>query len=71
MNPDPQFLITLANTKMPYGKFKGKYLIDLPEYYLIWYRNKGFPQGKLGRLMESAFEIKRNGLEGLVKRFKK
>ena len=71
MKPDPNFLIQLANTKMPFGKYKGVFLIDLPEYYLIWYRNKGFPKGKLGQFMESAFEIRRNGLEHLVNQLKK
>lgn len=71
MQPDPKFLIQLANTKMPFGKFKGTFLIDLPEYYLVWYRNKGYPKGKLGQFMESAFEIKRNGLENLVRDLRK
>ncbi len=71
MQPDPNFLIQLANTKMPFGKYKGVFLIDLPEHYLVWYRNKGFPKGKLGQFMESAFEIRRNGLEDLIYRFKK
>lgn len=70
MQPDPKFLIQLANAKMPFGKYKGVFLIDIPEYYLIWYRNKGFPKGKLGQFMESAFEIKRNGLEDLVRKLK-
>lgn len=56
---------------MPFGKFKGTFLIDLPEYYLVWYRNKGYPKGKLGQFMESAFEIKRNGLENLVRDLRK
>jgi uncharacterized protein (DUF3820 family) len=68
MQPDPKFLIQLANTKMPFGKYKGTYLINLPEYYLIWYRNKGFPAGKLGQFMESAFEIRRNGLEDIIRK---
>ena len=71
MQPDPNFLIQLANTKMPFGKFKGVYLIDIPEYYLVWYRNKGFPKGKLGQMMESIFEIKRNGLEEIIYKIKK
>ena len=71
MQPDPKFLIQLANTKMPFGKFKGVFLIDIPEYYLIWYRNKGFPKGKLGLMLETVFEIKRNGLEEIIYRLKK
>jgi hypothetical protein len=68
--PDPNFLIQMANTKMPFGKYKGIYLIDLPEYYLVWYRNKGFPKGKLGQFLESIFEIKRNGLEQIIYKLK-
>ena len=71
LKPDPNFLIQLANTKMPFGKFKGSFLIDIPEYYLIWYRNKGFPKGKLGQMLESVFEIKRNGLEEIIYKLKK
>ena len=70
MQPEHKSLIELANAKMPFGKFKGVFLIDLPEYYLIWYRNKGFPKGKLGLLMESAFEIRRNGLEDLIRKIR-
>ncbi len=68
--PDSHFLIELANTKMHFGKCKGTFLIDLPEYYLVWYKNKGFPKGKLGLMMESIFEIKRNGLEHLIHKLK-
>jgi len=68
--PDPNFLIQMANTKMPFGKYKGTYLIDLPEHYLVWYRNKGFPKGKLGQFLESIFEIKRNGLEQIIYKLK-
>ncbi len=66
MTPDPNFLIQLVNTKMPFGKYKGTFLADLPEYYLVWYRNKGFPKGKLGQYLETIFEIKRNGLEEII-----
>lgn len=62
-----QFLIKLANTKMPYGKFKGRYMIDLPEYYVVWYRNKGFPKGQIGEMLSTVYELKVNGLEELVR----
>lgn len=70
VTPDPNFLTELANYKMPFGKFKNSYLIDLPEYYLVWYKNKGFPKGKLGQMLETVFEIKRNGLEHLIYKLK-
>lgn len=60
----------LANTKMPYGKYKGKYLIDLPEHYIVWYNNKGFPAGKLGDMLRLVYEIQLNGLEDLVRKLK-
>ena len=64
--PDPNHLIELANYKMPFGKYKGYYLIKIPEYYYIWYQRKGFPEGKLGRMMQETYEIKMNGLEDLI-----
>jgi uncharacterized protein (DUF3820 family) len=63
-------LIELVTTRMPYGKFKGRLICDLPEFYLVWYRNKGFPDGKLGLLMGSIYEIKLNGLEHILKPIK-
>lgn len=59
-------LIELANTKMYYGKYQGKLLIQIPEEYYVWYKGKGFPDGKLGRQMEQMLEIKINGLENLI-----
>ena len=56
-------LVELANAKMPFGKYKGRFLIYLPEAYLVWYKNKGLPAGKLGRQLELVLEIKINGLE--------
>lgn len=61
-----QELVVLANTKMPYGKYQGKFLVHLPEAYLVWYKQKGFPTGKLGRQLELILEIKTNGLEELI-----
>ena len=63
---NPDALLKLANTKMPYGKYKSRYLIDLPEYYIVWYHTKGFPKGKLGQQMASIYELKLNGLEDIV-----
>lgn len=66
-----QFLLKLANTKMPYGKYEGRFMIDLPEYYVVWYRNKGFPKGQIGEMMATVYELKLNGLEELVRRLRK
>lgn len=63
-------LVKLANTKMPYGKFKGRYLIDLPEHYIVWYNNKGFPKGTLGDQLRLVYELQLNGLEDLVRKLK-
>lgn len=68
---DKDFLIALAHTKMPFGKYKDRYLIDLPEYYLVWYNNKGFPKGKLGMMLSQVYELKINGLEHLVRTIQK
>ncbi|GAL69846.1 DUF3820 family protein [Jejuia pallidilutea] len=71
MLPDKQFLIELAHAKMPYGKYKDRYLIDLPEYYVVWYHSKGFPKGKLGDMLTQVYELKVNGLEDLIRNIKK
>jgi len=65
--PDQHELVQLANAVMPYGKYKGRYLVNLPEAYLVWYKNKGFPAGKLGRQLALVLEIKVNGLESLLR----
>lgn len=62
-----KYLVELAHTKMPYGKYEGWYLIDLPEYYVVWYHNKGFPKGKLGDQLGLIYELKLNGLEQLIR----
>lgn len=58
-------LLELAATRMPFGKYSGRLLIDLPEPYIVWFAGKGFPAGKLGRMLETVYEIKVNGLEYL------
>ena len=62
-----QFLLKLAKTKMPYGKYKGRYMIDLPEHYVVWYKTKGFPKGQIGEMLATVYELKVNGLEYLVR----
>ncbi|MGB5944119.1 MAG: DUF3820 family protein [Leeuwenhoekiella sp.] len=61
-----QALIELAHYKMPFGKYKDRYLLEIPEYYYTWFRQKGFPAGKLGSMMQQMHEIKINGLEELI-----
>jgi len=70
IKPDPKYLIKLANTKMPFGKYKDRFLIDLPEYYVVWYYNKGFPKGQLGEMLQMVYELKLNGLEYLIQNIK-
>ena len=65
---DKQFLLDTANMRMPFGKYKGIYLIELPEHYIVWYRNKGFPAGKFGEMLHLIYEIQLNGLEDMVRK---
>jgi hypothetical protein len=68
---NPQILKDLVTIAMPYGKYKGRLICNLPEYYLVWYENNGFPAGKIGILLATMYEIKLNGLEYLLKPIKK
>lgn len=61
--PDLERLVTLA---MPYGKYKGRLIADLPGHYLNWFAREGFPQGELGRLLALMHELDHNGLKGLL-----
>ncbi|RBQ04943.1 DUF3820 family protein [Pedobacter miscanthi] len=63
---DPTLLLDLVKMQMPYGKYKGYLICNIPESYLLWYNDKGFPKGKLGDLMATMFEIRVNGLEYLL-----
>ena len=60
-----QALLELAAARMPYGRYAGRLLIDLPEPYVVWLAGQGFPAGKLGRQLHAVYEIKLNGLEAL------
>lgn len=61
----------IANQQMPFGKYKGRVLIELPEAYLLWFATRGFPRGQLGDLMKLTLEIKINGLESLIEPLRK
>ena len=65
--PDPAVLLNLAKTRMPFGRYKGRLLIDLPRPYVIWFAKQGFPEGELGRMLKILYEVKINGLEYLFK----
>jgi uncharacterized protein (DUF3820 family) len=64
---DQQALIAAVNQTMPFGKYAGRKLLQLPEPYLVWFHSKGFPEGKLGEQLALMYEIKLNGLEGMLK----
>ena len=64
--PNSEILLKLLNTRMPFGRYKGYPLIDLPESYVIWFSQKGFPEGQLGEMLQMLYEIKLNGLEHLL-----
>jgi len=68
IQPDPEAFIALATEIMPFGKYRGLRLVDLPERYLVWFSQKGFPEGKLGEMLWAVYEIKLNGLEYLFKK---
>jgi uncharacterized protein (DUF3820 family) len=68
---DPQLLLHLVSIPMPFGKYKGQLLCNLPVSYLEWFQRKGFPEGKLGMLLQTMLEIKMNGLEYLLVPLKK
>ncbi|MDD2500888.1 MAG: DUF3820 family protein [Geobacter sp.] len=62
---NPEELMALAEMRMPFGRYQGHLLIDLPEHYVVWCANNGFPEGRLGRMLQTVYEIKVNGLEYL------
>lgn len=70
MLPDPQILKAIISTEMPYGKYQGRPVCDLPVHYLEWMKTKGFPAGKLGMLLSTVYEIKTNGLDEIIQKLK-
>ncbi len=67
---DHSKLLELAAMRMPFGKYQGRRLVDLPEPYVVWFAGEGFPPGKLGEMLQTVYEIKVNGLEYLFDRLK-
>ncbi len=70
MELKPENLLKLAQMQMPYGKYKGFRLVDLPESYVLWMYDQGFPKSELGKLLAELYEIKVNGLEFLLEPLK-
>jgi uncharacterized protein (DUF3820 family) len=68
---DSGILKELVSMRMPYGKYKGTAICNIPEHYLVWMSQKGFPGGKLGMLLGTMYEIRLNGLEYLLKPLKR
>jgi uncharacterized protein len=68
--PGGDILLQLVTMEMPFGKYKGTLLCDLPVVYLEWFQRKGFPGGRMGILLATIYEIKLNGLENLLKPLK-
>jgi len=64
---DSTFLIKLVQAKMPFGRYKDRYITTLPTHYLEWFSRKGFPKGQLGQYLATMFEIKTNGLDDILK----
>jgi uncharacterized protein (DUF3820 family) len=63
---NPEDLQLLVKREMPYGKYKGRRIADLPGNYLTWFAREGFPKGELGRLLALMHEIDHNGLSDLL-----
>ena len=62
-----ELLLESINQTMPFGKYKGRKLLELPEPYLVWFHKNGFPEGKLGQQLALMYEVKLNGLEGMLR----
>lgn len=71
LTPDPERLLDLVRWRMPFGKYEGVPLLDLPQPYLVWFAQKGFPKGRLGEALALCLEVKHNGLERMVRKLAK
>ena len=67
LQPDVEAFKKLLTATMPSGKYAGRRLVDLPEPYVVWFKQKGFPTGELGQMLETVYTIKANGLEYLFR----
>nr|MBI1231093.1 hypothetical protein [Cytophagales bacterium] len=68
---EKHLLIEIVTQTMPFGKYKGKLICDLPEHYLVWFYRQGFPPGKLGMWLQTMYEIRLNGLTHLLGEIKR
>ncbi len=68
---NPEILTDLIKVQMPFGRYKGTVLSDLPVSYLEWFQRQGFPAGKLGMMLATVYEIKLNGLEDILYQLKR
>lgn len=71
VKPDYNVLIEVVNTKMPFGKYKGTLIADIPIHYLEWLQRKGMPLGRLGMLLSTSYEIKLNGASNILYELRK
>ncbi len=71
MTKDQEQLLKIVTTKMPFGKYEGRILADLPVSYLEWFQRKGFPKGSLGEQLSLVLTLKSNGLEEVIYGLKK
>lgn len=65
MDAQQAAVLDAINQRMPFGKYAGRRLLELPEPYLVWFHRNGFPPGRLGEQLALVYEIKLNGLEGM------
>lgn len=68
---NPELLELLVTRAMPFGKYKGRFIADLPGHYLSWFAREGFPKGQLGQLLALMHELDHNDLRALVEPLRK